>query len=604
MKKSAVMTKLAALAVLLACIAAPGFSDDKTEKVDKLFAPWSKTTSPGAALAIIKDGRVIFKHGYGMAKIEDGIVMTPDKVFDIGSVSKQFTATCVVLLLRQGKLGLDDPVRKYLPELPDYGKPITIRHLLHHTSGLRDYNALLDLAGFRPDSDCPNVDEALEIIARQKKLNSPPGEEFSYTNTGYFLLSQIVERVSGQSLNVFAQKNIFRPLGMTSTLYQDDHTQIIRNRASGYAPSEKGFKLDMSNWDETGDGNVYTTVEDLCLWDKALTEGKLGRDVAAQLLTTGTLNNGKKITYAFGLVVSEYKGLKIVEHGGAWAGFRAAIVRFPDQRFSVICLANLGTINPSNLALRVADIYLADKLKEPAKPEEKKAEGQAKTEEKKTEGATKPEDKKAEAPAKPEEKKTEGPAKPEEKKAEKPALTPENLEAYVGTFQDGKFGLWLDVSLKESRLMAAFAGRKLALAPLGPSSFNVPASPTPIGIEFIAGGKNLPIKARVQIGADQEFLFEKTAPPRMLTPALIREYAGIFVSRELLDARYEIAVEKDGLVLNTRNMRKVPLQAKAPDKFVAGDIGMNLEFVRGPGSKVTGFKLGVGRAGGIEFLRK
>jgi CubicO group peptidase (beta-lactamase class C family) len=188
--------------------------------------------------------------------------MTPDKIFDLGSVSKQFTAACIAMLAREGKLSLDDDIRKYFPALPKYERPITIRHLIHHTSGLRDCNGLLELAGFRSESDCPNVNEALEIICRQKKLNYPPGEEYSYTNTGYFLLGQIVERVSGKTLNEFAQERIFQPLGMTHTLYQDGHRQIIKNRASGYERTEKGYRLSMSNWDETGDGNVYTSVED------------------------------------------------------------------------------------------------------------------------------------------------------------------------------------------------------------------------------------------------------------------------------------------------------------------------------------------------------
>ena len=228
--------RILAFSIAFALVAALLAADETTDKVDKLFASWDKTTSPGASLAVIRDGRIVYKRGYGMAKIEDGIVMTPDKIFDIGSCSKQFTATCVVMLVREGKVSLDDNVRKYIPELPDYGTPITVRHLLHHTSGLRDYNALLELAGFRGDSDCPNVDEALDVICRQKKLNYPPGQEYSYTNTGFFLLSQIVERVSGKSLNAFAQEHIFKPLGMEHTLYQDDHTQIIKNRATGYDP--------------------------------------------------------------------------------------------------------------------------------------------------------------------------------------------------------------------------------------------------------------------------------------------------------------------------------------------------------------------------------
>jgi len=473
----AISTGLLITLTFLAVVPAFLAADETTDKVDKLFAAWDKTTTPGAALAVIKDGKIIYERGYGMARLEDGIVNTPDKVFDIGSVSKQFTATCVAMLVREGKIGLDDDIRKYIPEMPDYGTPVTVNHLLHHTSGLRDYCNLLDLAGFRGNSDCPTVDEALEIICRQKKLNYPPGEEYSYTNTGYFLLGQIVERVSGKSLNAFAQENIFKPLGMAHTLFQDDHTQIIKNRASGYDQAGQGFKLDMSNWDQTGDGSVYTSVEGLYLWDQAFYTNALGKDVMDMLHTTGTLNSGKKIDYAFGLRVGEYRGLKAVRHSGSWAGFLAAIVRFPEQYFSVICLANLSSMSPSELCNKVADIYLAGKLKEPEKQEEKRAE-------------------------------------------------------------------------------AAAVPKKDA------------------------------------------------APLPLLTPALLNEYAGTYISPELLDARYRIVVDKDKLVLKMRAIPQSGLKAMAPDKFIDSELGANIEFERKKGGKVAGFTVSVGRAAGIAFVKK
>ena len=466
----AVGTVVLAFLILVATVPAFLTADETTDKVDKLFAAWDKTTTPGATLAVIKDGKILYERGYGMAKLEDGIVNTPDKVFDIGSVSKQFTATCVAMLIREDKIGLDDDIRKYIPEMPAYEKPVTVNHLLHHTSGLRDYNALLSLAGFRPESDSPTVEESLEVIRRQKKLNYTPGEEYSYTNTGFFLLSQIVERVSGKSLNAFAQERIFKPLGMTKTLFQDDHTQIIKDRATGYSRGDKGFAISMSNWDETGDGNVYTTVRDLYLWDQAFYTNALGKDLMDMLHTQGVLNSGKKIDYAFGLVVSDYKGLKVVEHGGAWVGFRAAIVRFPEQKFSVVILANLDSIDPSGLAFKVADIYLADLIKEPAKEETKKA-------------------------------------------------------------------------------------------AQGDAAITIPK-------------------------------------------AELEQYAGTYISEELLDTRYVISVDKDGLVVKTRDMARASLKVMAPDKFTLPDYGLNIEFVRGRGAKVTGFTVSVGRAAGIVFVKK
>lgn len=549
---------IAAAAVVF--LAAGLAADETTDKVDKVFAQWDKTTSPGAALAVVRNGKIIYMRGYGMAKLEDGIVMTPDRIFDIGSVSKQFTATCVVMLVRDGRVALDDDVRKYIPELPNYGKTITVRHLLHHTSGLRDYNALLELAGFRGDSDCPNVDEALDVICRQKALNYPPGEEYSYTNTGYFLLGQIVERVSGKSLNTFAQERIFKPLGMEHTLFQEDHTQIIKKRATGYDPEGQGFRLDMSNWDETGDGNVYTSVEDLFLWDQAFYSFALGKDVMDMLHTTGTLNNGKKIDYAFGLVVTTYKGLKVVEHGGSWAGFRAGLIRFPEEKFSVICLANLGTMDPSGLAFKVADIYLADRLRAPAEAEAKKA--------------------------------------------EPISVAEKDLAPLAGNYRDARFGRWLEVALKDGKLAAGFGERSVPLIPMASNVFEVRLPSRTLRVEYAPADGGRPARMTAVYPNGESETYEKAVPLRPLSPAALEEYAGVYVSRELLDVRYVIALDKDRLTLKMRAIPKSGLKAMAPDRFLESEFGGDIEFTRGKGGAVSGFKLAVGRAAGIVFVKE
>jgi len=569
---------LAVLAAWLAVIVASpapaaAAPDDKTDKVDKLFAAWDKTTTPGAALAIIKDGRIIYERGYGMARLEDGIPNTPDKVFDIGSVSKQFTATCTAMLIRDGKIGLDDDIRKYLPELPVYEKPVTVRHLLHHTSGIRDYNALLSLAGFRPESDAPTVGEAYEVICRQKKLNYLPGEEYSYTNSGYFLLSQIVERVSGKSLNAFAQERIFRPLGMTKTLFQDDHNQIIKDRATGYDPAGNGFSVSMSNWDMTGDGNVYTTVRDLARWDQAFYTNALGKDLMDMLHTQGVLNSGKRIDYAFGLVVREHKGVKVVEHGGAWVGFRAAIVRFPEQKLSVAVLANLGSIDPSGLAFSIADIYLADLIKEPAKPEPAKAAGAA--------GAA--------------------PAAPAPTTSSYVAPKAE-LEALMGNWQDKSFGRWVEVSLKDDKLVAALGRRSFQLTPVASGRLVVAGGPAGSAFEVTASEKGKPARAKMTIGTNTELHLEKAAPPKQLSAAEREEYTGTYVSEELIGVRYKLTVDKDAIRVEMRTMAPAPLKPMAPDKFTIA--GMSVEFTRGKDGKVDGFTLSAGRAAGIAFAKR
>jgi CubicO group peptidase (beta-lactamase class C family) len=338
-------------------------ADSLQMQVDKVFALYDKPDSPGCALGLIRDGAFIYRRGYGSANLELGVPITTKTVFDIGSTSKQFTAASIVLLAQQGKLALDDDIRKYVPEMPTYSRPVTIRHLLHHTSGIRDYLTLMSLRGVATE-DLTDDEDALSIITKQKEINFSPGDEHLYSNSGYFLLSVIVKRASGKTLREFARENIFEPLGMHDTHFHDDHTMIVRGRATGYAPKEGGgFQIDMSDFEQTGDGAVMTTVEDLFRWDQNFYRPVVGgQAMVNQLQATGTLSGGKALTYAFGLSVSQYRGLPAVSHGGAWAGYRAELLRFPGENLSVICLCNLGNSNPGMLSRKVAEIYLAGKL--------------------------------------------------------------------------------------------------------------------------------------------------------------------------------------------------------------------------------------------------
>ncbi|MFN0110727.1 MAG: serine hydrolase [Blastocatellia bacterium] len=357
--------KAVAVFVLLLALPVAGLSqsDGTAAKVDAIFANFDKPGSPGCALGVIKDGKLIYSRGYGKANLEHGISNGSKLVYDIGSTSKQFTAASILLLAQGGKLSLEDDVRKFIPELPTYQKPILIRHLIHHTSGLRDYLTLFSLAGVNFD-DTTTESDALKIILRQKALNFTPGDEWLYSNSGYFLLSIIVKRASGKSLPEFAKENIFDPLGMKRSLILDNHKRIVPMRATGYSPKSGGFQTEMSNFEQTGDGAALTSVEDLLLWDQNFYEPKVGgKAFLEQMHAVGAFNDGKKHDYASGLFIEEYKGLRKVSHGGSWAGFRSELLRFPDQKFSVACLCNLGTVNPSAFAQQVTDIYLADQFK-------------------------------------------------------------------------------------------------------------------------------------------------------------------------------------------------------------------------------------------------
>ena len=336
-----------------------------TAAVDEVFADLTKPGSPGCALGIYRDGKIVYAQGYGLANIEESVAITPRSVFDIGSTSKQFTAASILLLEKQGKLSVSDDIRKYLPELPDYGQKITILHLLNHTSGLRDYLTLMELAGIHIDSVTTDED-ALALISRQKALNFAPGSDWLYSNTGFFLLSTIVKRVSGKTLREFAAESIFAPLYMAHTQYRDDHASLIANRAMAYEQKEnkEGYTLDVSYFEQTGDGAVHTSVEDLLLWDANFYNAKVGgKEFLAELQEHAKLNNGKVLDYAKGLFLQNYRGLPTVSHGGAWGGYRAELLRFPEQHFSVACLCNLGNAAPSRRARQVADVYLGSLMK-------------------------------------------------------------------------------------------------------------------------------------------------------------------------------------------------------------------------------------------------
>jgi CubicO group peptidase (beta-lactamase class C family) len=336
------------------------------DSVDKVFAPWATRQSPGCAVGIYKDGAIAYERGYGMADLEHDVPITPDTPFYVGSVSKQFTAFAAALLIQQGKAGPDDSIRKYFPELADYANAITVRHLVHHTSGLRDFYTLLSIAGRRQDELYDNF-AVLRMAARQKELNFPPGTDYLYSNTGYALLASLIGRAAGTTFSAFADANIFKPLGMSSSHVHDDDARLVKGRAYGYSGAMGALRLDASTAERVGAGGVYSTIRDLIKWDENFYTGKVGgRALIDQVQTPGSLSDGKPLTYAWGLQIGRYRGLPIVEHGGSLVGYRAHLMRFPDQHVSVACLCNLASTVPGALARQVADLVLATTFKEPA----------------------------------------------------------------------------------------------------------------------------------------------------------------------------------------------------------------------------------------------
>ena len=353
------------MALAAACSGAdpPGLG----QQVDTLFAEQVSPGEPGCAVGVARADATLYTQGYGIANLDYDLPITPQTVFDVGSVTKQFTAASIVLLGLDDALSLDDDVRRHLPELPDYGQPITIRHLLHHTSGIRDYLNLMALGGREFYAPISHQD-IVELMARQGALNSMPGDRYRYSNTGYMLLATIVERVSGQTYGTFAGQRIFEPLGMTRSFLYEDAERIVPDRATGYAPDGAGGYRLVHNYAfaTAGDGQLYTTVGDLLRWSHALMSDLVGgAELGMVMLSRGTLANGEALDYGAGLALGEHRGLATNGHGGSTWGFRAQNIRVPDEDLAVAVLCNREDVNTRALAYGVADLYL-DGLLDPA----------------------------------------------------------------------------------------------------------------------------------------------------------------------------------------------------------------------------------------------
>ncbi len=518
-------------------------SDDLERKVDQVFAAYDKPDSPGCALGVVRDGNFIYKRGYGEASLELGVPITPESVFYMGSGSKQFTAASVVLAAEQGYLSLDDDVRKYVPELPFYGKPITLREMLHHTSGLRDILGLLLLAG-RNFEDIHPTPELLDLLSRQKALNYMPGEVYLYSNTNFFLMSVVIHRATGKPLSQFAEENIFKPLGMTHTRFYDDHTVVVPGRVPAYEPRDNGgFRVDWStNFDKIGDGGLMSSVDDLLLWDRNFYANKLGKGtLLKELQTRGVLNNGKQIEYALGLIISTYRGLPIVEHGGALFAYRTEILRFPQQKFSVICLCNVGTSNPGHLSYQVADLYLAGQLS----PEPSAS-----------------------------------------------AARSIDAQLFAGWYRNPESHSVLEISVSKEGV-GSFG---TLFKPRDATHF-VAASGPEIELDR---QQNLGLRLTLNFKDTAPQVFEKYEPLKS-SAENFAQYAGEYTSAEL-QATYRFAVKDGKLTLATNWQEPAVLEPTILDEF-QGPFGTAIVFRRDAAGHVTGYDLFAGRVRNIAFLK-
>lgn len=384
--RTALLAAAASLALAVPALAAPGGGpshgpapaagpapDTTLAALDAIFASWNSTSSPGCAVGVDRPASPEpLLRSWGMAELEHGIANSPGTIFEAGSVSKQFTAAAVVLLELDGVLSLDDDVRRWIPELPDYGAsygaPVTLRQMINHTAGLRDWGSVAAIGGWGRSERTHDHDHVLEIAARQRALNYPPGEAYSYSNTGYNLLAVVVERASGASFAAFSQARIFEPLGLADTQWRDDYRRIVQGRSGAYQWRGGGWAIDRPIEHVHGNGGLLTTVEDLLRWNRALEAALRGEAAGAPLggepfmrrmLEQGILTDGSTITYAGGLVVDRLDGRPSVTHTGATSGYRAYLGHFPEDALSVAILCNAGNANPGQLGSAVARLFLA-----------------------------------------------------------------------------------------------------------------------------------------------------------------------------------------------------------------------------------------------------
>ncbi len=343
---------------------------DASQRVDQIFAQWNLETSPGCAVGVTKNGQTVLERAYGMADLEHGVANTPETIFEGGSVSKQFTAAAIMLLVLEGKLSLDDDVREYVPELPDYGAPITLHRMMTHTSGLRDWGSVASISGWGREQRSHDHDDVVDILSRQSALNFEPGHEHSYSNSGYNLLAVVVSRVAGMSFADFSTSRIFAPLGMENTQWRDDYRRIVPGRSSAYSNTSDGsWRINRPIEYVHGNGGILTTVGDLAIWNQALTDGRLGGPDFIELMhRQGRLNDGSEIEYAGGLYVGELNGVPSVTHTGSTAGYRAFLGRYPEQGLGVAMICNASNVPTGGTGAQIARAFLGDAVTDRPEP--------------------------------------------------------------------------------------------------------------------------------------------------------------------------------------------------------------------------------------------
>ncbi len=522
--------------------------------IDAVFAD-IEGVMPGCAVGVVQNQELAYANGFGMANLDYNLPITPTSNFYLGSVGKQFTAAAIAHAVRAGHLSLDDPIQKWLPQIPEYERTITIRNLIHHTSGIRDYLGLWNLSGKRLE-DVHSIEETLELIARQRNANFAAGDEYLYSNSGYFLLSEIIERATDMSLREYMQQHFLGPLGMGRSRFNDDRLEVMDQRVVGYQATEDGYQVSHPwNFDKVGSGGMYSSIEDLADWDRNYyTEEVGGPGFTDQLVQRGVLTNGTVLPYAFGLTHGEYRGLKTIGHGGSLAGFRSMLLRFPDQETTVLVLCSYPTANPGMRAQRVADVVLTSQLA----PVEA------------AEGAT------VDATPTP-----------------TVELTTEQLEAFVGHWR-ASMGIEVEIVREGDQLIFIQSGNRVPLVTAASDRLLIPVANIDIRTTDLLDGR---FQAMSVTQNGQAFTADRFVPSA--APASYSDLYGSYYSGEL-DVTYSIFEEDGQPMMEITPSRRGELRRVAEDRFVGP--GMTISIDR-QADGVIGFTIDAGRVRGIYFQR-
>lgn len=514
---------------------------DTLAQIDKIFSA-CQPQNPGYELAISKNGVVIYSKAWGMADLEHQVSLTTTSVTEAGSVSKQFTAAAILLLAQQGKLSLNDDIRKYLPEIPDYGSVIRISNLLHHTSGLRDWGSVMDIAGWSRSTKTYSNDDVLSIVSHQKALNNKPGDEFIYSNSNFNLQALIVKRITGMELAEFTRKYIFEPAGMTHTQWRDNFKRIVANRAIAYHTTDTGYETDMPNEYAYGNGGLLTTAEDLLKWNEYYWGGKFGSpSLLPQQIAVDHLNSGAENAYGMGLFIQKHRGWDYIVHDGATASYRSLLFHYPQLHLSVAFLSNVSNADFS-LVRRVEDLLVPDN----EKPSSRKT----------TPSKTYP-------------------------------LSPDQLKVFTGWYQNSKTGSGLQVMLKNDTLCTA----RFKFRPVGRNSFSVNGEQAIFndkGFTHISKTKDTTIYKKVKdAGSGADYL---------------KAYTGTYYSSET-ESKYAVIIKDGKLTLHIDPVNYQSIEPTYYDGFKSTEGGVDIYFTRDASDKINGAKISVNRARNVTFTK-